>query len=149
MLLTPVFNRLPDNVSLEEGALLEPTSVAIHAVRRSKISTNDTCLVLGAGAVGLLTAAMLIAHGAKTVVISDIDSRRVSFAVDNSFADRGVVMPRRSGTTIGEKLEIAQDAARLIGQSYHRGTETPIEEFDTVFECTGVEPCLQLAIYVS
>ncbi|KAL1953778.1 hypothetical protein VTO42DRAFT_2275 [Malbranchea cinnamomea] len=142
-------HKLPENVSLEEGALLEPMSVAIHAVRRSKIPAGSTCLVLGAGAVGLLTAAMLVAHGAETVVISDIDARRVSFAVDNGFADRGVVMPRRSGSTVDEKLEIARDAASLMGQQCHRGTETPIGEFDAVFECTGVEPCMQAAIYAS
>ena len=134
---------------MEEGALLEPLSVAIHAVRRSKLIPGSTCLVLGAGAVGLLTAAMLMAHGAGTIVTTDIDSRRVSFAVENGFADKGVAMPRRSGSTIEEKLAITREVAQLLGAESHRGTEKPIGEFDTVFECTGVEPCLQIGIYVS
>ena len=134
---------------MEEGALLEPLSVAIHAVRRSKLIPGSTCLVLGAGAVGLLTAAMLMAHGAGTIVITDIDSRRVSFAVENGFADKGVVMPRRSGSTIDEKLAITKEVAQILGAEFHRGTDKPIGEFDAVFECTGVEPCLQVGIYVS
>ena len=41
--------RLPDHVSLEEGALLEPLSVAVHACRRAGISIGSNVLVCGAG----------------------------------------------------------------------------------------------------
>lgn len=41
--------RLPDNVSLDEGALMEPLSVAIHACRRAGLTLGDKVLVLGAG----------------------------------------------------------------------------------------------------
>ena len=43
------FSRLPDSMSFEEGALLEPLSVAVHACRRAGITMGDTVLVCGAG----------------------------------------------------------------------------------------------------
>src|SRR5512141_2535439 len=45
--------RLPDHASLEEGALLEPLSVGIHAARRAGVGLGDTVLVGGAGPIGL------------------------------------------------------------------------------------------------
>ena len=41
--------RLPDNVSFEEGALIEPLSVGLHACRRSRMSMGNKVLVCGAG----------------------------------------------------------------------------------------------------
>lgn len=45
--------KLPDHVSMEEGALLEPLSVGIHACRRANVGLGTTCLITGAGPIGL------------------------------------------------------------------------------------------------
>ena len=45
--------RLPDSVSFEEGALLEPLSVGVHACRRAGLTMGDTVLVCGAGELSL------------------------------------------------------------------------------------------------
>lgn len=137
--------RLPDNVSLDKGALLEPLSVAIHAVRRANLAPASTTLVFGAGAVGLLVAAMLHVTGSSKIVIADIDARRVEFATENGFADEGFVVPMKRGTNIVEKLAIAQETAKA---AVERGVGEEGDLFDAVFECTGVESCLQAAIYV-
>ena len=50
--------KLPDDISLDVGALLEPLGVALHAFRRSQMQKGSTVLVFGAGAVGLLCAAV-------------------------------------------------------------------------------------------
>ena len=84
-------------MSMELGALLEPLSVAIHAYRRSLMQPGQTTLVFGAGAVGLLAAAVAKSKGAKTVLIADIDAGRVDFAVKNGFADRGFTVPPKRG----------------------------------------------------
>ncbi|KAI9734158.1 MAG: hypothetical protein M1818_006636 [Claussenomyces sp. TS43310] len=136
-------HKLPPNVSLDEGALLEPFSVAIHAVRRASLAPGSTTLVLGAGAVGLLTAAMLRVKGSSKIVIADIEALRVNFAIQNECADFGFVVPRKRGVTIDEKLEIAVETAELASSAAGG------ERFDAVFECTGVEACVQTAIYAT
>ena len=49
MLRNFIFFRLPDHVTLEEGALLEPLSVGVHACRRAGVSMGDHVLICGAG----------------------------------------------------------------------------------------------------
>ena len=154
--------KLPERVSLEEGALVEPLSVAIHAARRSGILSSGreeaeelgvvkACLVLGAGTIGLMTAAVLRVAGVKTIVVADVDEGRVGFAVEQGFADRGIVVERsgEESVTIEERLEKARKVATRTGKEFHWGTLEAVGEFDVVFECTGVESCAQTAIYVS
>lgn len=129
------------------GAVLEPLSVAIHASRRADIrSTASGVLVLGAGAVGLLCAAVIKEKGIP-VVIADIQEKRVSFATENEFADDGFLVPALRGESIETKLQIAKETAKSACQvqSLHTSFETG---YDVVFECTGVEACTQAAIYV-
>jgi hypothetical protein len=140
-------SRLPEDVSLDLGALLEPLGVAIHASRRAQLPHDSTVLVFGAGAVGLLVAAMARISGATTVVIADIDQGRVDFAVKNKFAHKGYTVPLKRGSSVEENLEIAKGTATEIGK-VPKVNGKPIGEVDAVFECTGVPSCLQAAIYV-
>lgn len=140
--------RLPDDVSLDLGALLEPLSVAIQASRRAQLGAGATVLVFGAGAVGLLVAAMAKISGAGTVVIADIDAGRVQFAVDNKFAHRGFTVPLKRGSTIEEQLDIAKETAAEIGKTT-KESGGEVGEVDAVFECTGVPSCVQASIFVS
>lgn len=55
---------------MEEGALLEPLSVGIHACRRGGVAAGDTVLVLGAGPIGLVTMLAAKAMGADKVLIT-------------------------------------------------------------------------------
>ena len=139
--------RLPDNVSLEYGALVEPLSVAMHAADRAKLPDGSTVLVFGAGAVGLLTAAISKVRKAKTVVIADINQDRVDFAVANGFADASVVVPMKRPSIIEEKLEFAKEVAELVKTAKVNGQ--PVGEVTATYECTGVESCMQASIYVS
>ena len=133
---------------MDLGALLEPLSVAIHASRRAQLPTGSTVLVFGAGAVGLLVAAMAKISGAGTVIIADINGGRVDFAVKNGFAHRGYAVPMKRGGTVEESLSIAKETAAEVGK-VQRASGKPVGEADAVFECTGVPSCLQAAIYVS
>lgn len=135
-------------MSLDLGALLEPLGVAIQASKRAQLAPGATVLVFGAGAVGLLVAAMAKISGASTVVIADIDEGRVNFAVENKFAHRKFTVPLKRGATIEEQLDIAKETAAEIGKiSRESGGE--VGEVDAVFECTGVPSCVQASIYVS
>lgn len=62
--------RLPDNVSWEEGALVEPLAVSTHAVRRGEMSGGETVAVLGAGTIGLTAVAAARAMGAGSVLVT-------------------------------------------------------------------------------
>lgn len=57
-------------MSLEEGALLEPLSVGVHACKRGGISIESKVLILGAGPIGLVTLLVAKAMGANKVVIT-------------------------------------------------------------------------------
>lgn len=81
-------------------------------------------------------------NGAKKVIIADIQAERIEFAVQNGFADAKVLVPMKRPQEIQEKLAFAKEVAELV-----KGSEGV--EVDGVFECTGVESCLQAAIYVS
>lgn len=142
-------HKMPESVTMEEGALLEPLSVAIHAVRRAKLEKGANVLVLGAGAVGLLTAAMLRTAGVETITIADVIKSRVDFAKENGFADFGFEVPRASPdavATIDGKLAYARETAAALMEA-GRGSKTT--QFDAVFECTGVESCVQISIYAT
>ena len=71
---------LPANISLTEGALIEPLAVAYHTVRQARLPVGDGALVLGAGAIGLLIAQVWRALGYGSVAVIDVDSRRLAVA---------------------------------------------------------------------
>jgi L-iditol 2-dehydrogenase len=136
-------HKLPESMPLDMGALLEPLSVAMHASRRASLPPGATVLVFGAGAVGLLVAAVLkVEVKAGKVIIADIDEGRVKFATENGFADVGYTVSRKRGSGIQEELAIAKATAEEI-------TGSNGKLVDAVFECTGQPSCLQSAIYVS
>ena len=91
---------LPESVSNEEAPLSEPTSVAVHAVRRSGVNVGDTAVVIGCGAVGLLTLQVLRAAGAAVIAIDrraaalEMASQLgASETIDSTRVDPGEVLP--------------------------------------------------------
>ncbi|XP_024941339.1 sorbitol dehydrogenase isoform X2 [Cephus cinctus] len=72
--------KLPANVSLEEGALLEPLSVGVHACKRAHIDIGSNVLILGAGPIGLVSLLVAKAMGACKVVITDLLQSRLDVA---------------------------------------------------------------------
>ncbi|XXG99117.1 hypothetical protein Hte_005451 [Hypoxylon texense] len=110
-------HKLPDHVSFEAAALLEPLSVAIHAVNRASPAPGSTALVLGAGTVGLLTAAMARQSGCTSVTITDVDAGRVDYAIKKGFATHGFVVPR--------PLHTSSSSSSIFTAS--SGSSTPLE----------------------
>lgn len=72
--------RLSEGVSFAEAAMLEPVSVALHAVAVSNVHGGETALVLGAGMIGLLTLQAARAAGCARVFVADIDDTRLRLA---------------------------------------------------------------------
>jgi len=71
---------VPENWNKKWAALIEPVSVAVHAVRRSSVKPGDNVLVLGAGIIGNLCAQMAKVAGAAQVVIADLIPFRLKIA---------------------------------------------------------------------
>jgi L-iditol 2-dehydrogenase len=82
---------LPNSMSFDDGALLEPMGVAYHAVALSRIQKNETLAIFGAGAIGLLTLALAKRHHAGTVFIVDNVAGRLAFAAKNYNADHCII----------------------------------------------------------
>jgi (R,R)-butanediol dehydrogenase/meso-butanediol dehydrogenase/diacetyl reductase len=60
-------HKIPEELSMEQGALVEPAAVALHAVRVSTVKAGDTAAVFGAGPIGLLVIEALRAAGASKI----------------------------------------------------------------------------------
>ncbi|KAI0466634.1 GroES-like protein [Xylaria cf. heliscus] len=121
------------NMSYEDGAMLEPLSVALAGMQRSGIKLGDPVLVCGAGPIGLITLLCCKAAGACPIVITDIDEGRLKFAKE--------VCP----SVITHKVErlSAEDSAKAIVASFG-GIEPAV-----TMECTGVESSISAAIWAT
>lgn len=142
-------HRLPDSIPVEQAALLEPLAVAIHASNRAALAPGSSVLILGAGAVGLLAAAMAKIRGATTITIADIASSRVDFAVKNGFATNGITLPAKRASTTEDKVALGRELSEIVTSEVDKLTGKPIGEYDVTFECTGVESCVQAGIFAT
>jgi L-iditol 2-dehydrogenase len=80
---------LPDNLSDDAGALMEPLSVGIWSCRKASIKAGDHVLVTGAGPIGLLAVQVALAQGATDVTITDVAPQRLKMA-ENTGATRAI-----------------------------------------------------------
>jgi L-iditol 2-dehydrogenase len=78
---------LPDELSDDAGALLEPLSVGIWACRKGGVGVGDRVLVTGAGPIGNLAAQVARAAGASTVAVADVNADRLARAVATETID--------------------------------------------------------------
>ncbi|RME69372.1 MAG: Zn-dependent alcohol dehydrogenase [Verrucomicrobia bacterium] len=69
-------HKLPDALSLEHGAMIEPAAVACHDVRLGEVAAGETCVVIGGGPIGLLIALVAKQKGAR-VILSEINEQRL------------------------------------------------------------------------
>ena len=105
---------LPDNVSLEEGALIEPLSTGIFAARVAPVTMGDTVVITGAGPIGLMNLLAVKAAGAAQVIISDTVAQRLKIAEEIG----------ATKTILGGAAEL-KDAARELTAG--RGADVCIE----------------------
>ncbi|PMD32244.1 GroES-like protein [Hyaloscypha variabilis F] len=124
--------KLPDHVSLQEGALIEPLAVAVHITKQAEITPGQSVVVMGAGPVGLLCCAVAKAFGASTVVSVDIQPSRLEFAA--SYAATHTFTP--------ERVPAGENAARLLKETGLEGGA------DAVIDASGAEPSIQTSIHV-
>lgn len=124
--------KLPDHVSLQEGALIEPLAVAVHIVRQAEIKPGQSVVVMGAGPVGLLCCAVAKAFGANKIVSVDIQPSRLEFAKEYV----------ATHTFTPERVAAEENAKRLLKE-----TGLPLGA-DAVIDASGAEPSIQASIHV-
>ena len=71
---------LPDEMTFDQGAMIEPAAVTVHAARRAGDLTGKKVAVLGAGPIGILVAQSVKAFGAEAVMITDVSDYRLEVA---------------------------------------------------------------------
>lgn len=75
--------KLPDHVSLEEGAMVEPLASGVHVACKVGISPGDVAVVSGAGTIGALMALTLLASGCSQAIISDVKQEKLDFLIQH------------------------------------------------------------------
>ncbi len=73
--------RLPDEVSLEDGAMVEPLACCVHGIERAGVRPGDVAVVLGAGPIGCLLIQLARLAGASTILAIETDDARREHAV--------------------------------------------------------------------
>jgi len=120
-----ILYRLPQDLSFVRASLVEPVSVAFHAVERTKISLNDTAVVVGSGMIGLLVIQALRIAGCGQIVAVDIDADRLEMA-----------------RSLGADLTFKSDEVDVVSQVR---AATDGRGADISFEVVGVTPTVDLA----
>jgi L-iditol 2-dehydrogenase len=118
--------KMPDSMTYEEGALLEPLSVGIYACRRAGVQPGKSVLIMGAGPVGLLCLLAAQAAGATRIFALDLKEDRLAKARGLGAADAFAA----DDPDIQEKLRDATNG----------------EGVDLVLECSGAPPAVRQSV---
>lgn len=118
--------KIPDNMSDEEAAMVEPLAVGLHAAHLGRIAVGDDVLVVGGGIIGLASAMFAKLEGASNVVLTETNPKRGEKAVKLGVADKWY-------NALEEKM-----VPELIA-STNGG-------FDVVIECVGNSAAVNSAI---
>lgn len=111
--------KLPDNVSLAEGAMVEPLAVGMHAANKARIKPGDVAIVVGAGPIGMVTALSALAGGCSRVIMTDVQQPKLNLA-----ATLGPITP----------VNVAKENLAEVINGLTDGWGA-----DIVFECSGNE----------
>lgn len=139
---------LPDNVSYEEAAVVEPLAVSLHGAKKAGDVTGKTVVVIGAGPIGLLAVLCFEALGAQTVIATDIIGERLAMALqcgadlvynskNEGFAQKVMEMTGGAGAAavldavgIRESLNQAIDVVGNGGNIIAVGMGSPVTEME-------------------
>ena len=118
--------RLPDNMTFDHGALMEPLAVGMHAVRRSRLKPGEPVVILGAGTIGLVTILSAKAAGAGEIIVADLEDVRLEMA-------KKLGATKTINASKEDTLEIIKDFTHGFGM-------------EVVFETAGSVPTTQQTI---
>ena len=117
--------KVPDNITDDEVAMVEPTAVGLHGIHLADIKVGDKVLVIGGGIIGLVSALFAKMEGASLVVVSETNEQRGQNSVDLGVADKWY----------DAKTDLTSNIAEDTGDG-----------FDVVVECCGNDKAVTSAI---
>ncbi len=118
--------KLPDTVSFEEGAMVEPTAVGLHAIHLADIKVGAKVLVIGGGIIGLVSAMFAKKEGASSVILTETNPERGKKSVSLGIADEWY--DAKDQNTVPTLLEKTNGG------------------FDVVIECVGNAPAVNSSL---
>ncbi len=121
-----IVHPLPNELAFSDAAMVEPLSVAVHAVKLSEVPANGTALVVGAGMIGLLVLQALREAGCSFIIVSDVDDTRLQLA-------------KNLGATVTINAKSADTAAEVRRHTSETGV-------DVALEAVGSTPTIKTAI---
>lgn len=121
-----ILYHLPDKVTFEQAALVEPLSVAIHALKVSPVFMNDRVVVVGAGTIGLLIIQALKVAGCSEIIAIDLDEQKLKTALEVG-----------ATCVIQSQKENAKD--KVLEKTKGLGA-------DLAFEAVGIAPTFKTAV---
>lgn len=116
---------LPEHLSFEHAAIVEPASVAYHTVTKSSMKAGDNCVVFGAGPIGLLVTSIAKIKGANQVIVAEVSKERRNKAL------------QMGATHVINPLE--DDVVQTVMEMTNGGA-------DVTFEAAGVQPTFQAGL---
>jgi len=120
---------MPDNLSFAQAALIETASVGVHAANRTPLTLNDTVVIVGTGAIGLVALQAIRLKGAGKVIVTDLSLPRLELA-----------------RKIGADATIRADVPDLLGAL--RAATGP-EGADAVLEAVGIQETVDTALKIT
>jgi D-xylulose reductase len=133
--------KIPDELGLDEAALVEPLAVAVHAVKLGDVRSGETVVVMGSGTIGLLCAAVARQFGAHRIIIVDILERKLEFAASylncETFCSSTDITAEENAEQLMKKFDLVE-----------YGIDTFGGRIDTVIEASGAESSIETGIHI-
>jgi len=120
---------LPDSLSFAQASLIETVSIGIHAANRTPLKLNDTVVVVGAGAVGLVALQAIRLKGAGKTIVTDISPAKLELAAK-----------------IGADVTLRADEPNLLERLR---AETGADGADAVLEAVGIQTTFSTALAIT
>jgi len=137
---------LPENISLEEGAMMEPLAVGVHSVANlGGLRANQAIAVFGCGPVGLLCMAVAKALGASRIIGVDIIPSRLEFAKQYAATHTYLPLKPEEGE---DKIEYSRRNAAHMKKQLDI-TDRGSGAIDLVIDASGAEASIQTGIYIA
>ncbi len=106
-----ILYRLPDGLSFEHAAMIEPVSIAFHAVHRTPLTLNDTAVVIGAGMVGIFVIQALRLAGCGKIIAVDVAEEKLEMAKELGASH---TVNSATGDVLARILELTDGAGAAV-----------------------------------